>query len=258
VKRGSPSHAPIRFDTVLTALEQGWWLPHLQVVPARPDGSEQLARLATLLSEIAKSQRDQVLGDVEAARVRLERVAAGLPTHLRQQDDHGRFLAVAPLARPSSDDWPAWIARTARLVFREQAGLAELEDRARPGRCLPAHILVVAFVEHCRWVEFDGQLFRGRPVRGVPYAVGPKALCERATHLCRLADPRSADVIGSAWVTAGRYPGVRSAALQWLAAHPLVPPEGRPGHVPSAVPVRRARRAAHRLATEMVEDLLAS
>lgn len=251
-----PPPAPAGFGAVITALERGVWIPCLRVVPAELDGSERLARLTVMLRQIAASQNDQVLGDVETARDRLAAVAGMLPTALRRLDG-GRVSALAPLSSPPGDGWENWISRTARLVFRELAGLDELEALVRPGRCSPEEICRVAFGEYLRWVECDAQLFRGRPLPRIPYAIGPTALCDRATRLCRLADRLSAGVDESAWVAAGRQVGIRSATLLWLATHPLVPADG-PGRVPTGVPVRCARAAAYRLASGWLEDLAAS
>lgn len=251
-----PRPSPIGFGAVITALERGVWLPCLRVVPAELDGSEPLVHLTSMLRQVAASQRDQVLGAVEAARDRLAAVAGMLPIGMRRQDD-GRFSALAPLAPPLGDGWENWITRAVRLVFREQAGLAELEALVRPGRCSHVEIAGIAYGEHCRWVECDAQLFRGRALPGIPYTVGPRTLCDRATRLCRLADPMSIGVDESTWAAAGRYVGLRSAALLRLATHPLVPDDG-PGRVPPGVPVRCGRVAAHRLAAGWLEDLAAS
>jgi hypothetical protein len=161
------------------------------------------------------------------------------------------------LAVPPRDDGSVamLVWRTAQMIFREQQGLNEHRARLRADRLSPHDSLVVAYVEFLRWVARDYFLTAADvDVRGVCFEARSGPLRERATDLCRLADPRAAEITDGTWRSSGGVAQLSAEALALLAAGDVVPRDG-PGALPADVPVRCGRAEAYRCARQRQQDL---
>lgn len=240
----------------ILALERGNWpvLAAGAAVQRRAQRTDEAARLGFIHSEIAESMHCQARGSVVAADARLAAAARALPAAYRYSV-RGHCFAVLPAHPPNDQIIPLLIWRTARVIFREQRGLDEHRGRLRPGRLSALEILVVAYVEYLRWVDCDYFLTApGVDVRDIPYEAQSGLLRDRATDLCRLAEPASPAVTEWPWRRSGGKPRLCVEALVLLAAGTLVPERG-PGALPLDVPVRCGRIEAYRRACQRRDDL---
>lgn len=232
-----------------TALENGRWAPVLSIdVRRRGFDTDLWLRLVAIHLYAASSMRWQARGDVARAVDDLSTASDGLPPAYRRWAD-GRCFAVLPV-RPDTDNvLTALTWRTARMILREQAGLADHATRMRPGRMLSRELLVVAYIEHLRRVECDYHLTKAPTSlrAGIEIEVRGRSLSRRATGLCRLADPAAPDVGDGAWRAAGGRWGMTASALAELAVEPLVTQTG-PGSLPPGTPLRLAHVEAYRRA----------
>lgn len=214
------------------------------------------ANLHVLHRMAAHGMRARTAGALDDARTYLEHVTLGLPEMLCTSGPDGRPLAlITPQAR--GYDVAALACALARVVGREQAGLAELEDRFRPGKASARDALCAAGVERLRFIECASHLYaRYADVRGVPFDAGCAQMCRRASAIRRYGNPRAGDVTASTWRAIGGYPGLRAAALSWLAAAPSAVPTTGPGALPADVPVCLGRLRAYQLALQWAADVV--
>jgi hypothetical protein len=236
-------------DMTTTALEDGRWTVVLSIDVRRWDLDTDLwVRLVSIQLHVASSMRWQARGDVARATDDLNAASGGLPPIYRGPAA-GRRSTALPAWPATGDVLAALTWRTARVIVREQAGLAEHAARLRPGRMTPRELLVVAYIEHLRRAECDYHL-TDAPIalrRGIEIDARARSLCRRATGLCRLADPLAPDVADGAWRAADGRWGLTAAAMAELAAGPVVAPTG-PGSLPPGTPLRLAHVEAHRRA----------
>lgn len=234
---------PTDLATATAALEIGNWPVLEPAVMAGLVGTSTETALATLQLIVADAMNQQVTGEIGRAADALDEAAACLPRayhHCR----HGRWYAVLTPAPSGGLALDVLVWRMACVIVREQAGLEEHRAALRAGPATSREALVLAYVEHLRWIECDDFLLAvDVDLPGDIIEVRPAALCRRATALWRLAEPTIADVDTAVLRRMGGSRIVRSLALAELGARPLVPAAG-PGALPIELPVRRARVAA--------------
>jgi len=208
------------------ALDRGdWRTVGARLIHGEPScGRRETVRLALCLRLIAAGMQKQTVGAPTQAQERLDEayeayIGATGRGHPGQRPRSGR-----------SAEFVNW--RIGVVLQRERAELAALRRlglAARRGQ----QELVIAYVEHLVWVEFDPfSVLPGAQDAGVlgltPQelerfgVVNRNDLCRRAGELRQFADERTGTVSPRTWQRMGGYRMIRAQALSMLAAEPPV------------------------------------
>lgn len=216
---------------------------------------EVASRLGAALRATAYAMYLQAIGHVAEAVQQLEIAAQLLPPEMQRRSERsGGMRAVLRL--PSSPDLLSILMwRTAQVVWREQAEVADLAMRLR-ARPEPPDVLVMARIEMLRWVDHDPWACAGPVVDGEPPGCGHgrAETCARATALRQLVRPTEGDISPMTWKKSGGYGGVLRGALLELASSELTP-WASPNPVLADLPVRLGRLRAWQRAVHWKNDL---
>lgn len=202
-------------------------------------GPKLLVHCAVALRLIARSMQLQAQGRPVDAWDRLSDAATLLPAGLVRRDPPTGF-AFAALPPALSDGAPReerLVVGIARLIWREQTELLDLQRRFAPGRMKASDELIEGCILYLMWVVFDPTTMSPTPPGepewddGVMVEPSRTVLCLFGTGVRVLADPaRDTPVSQAPWQDIGGYRKLATKALGRLAKRPAPTPWcGAPG-----------------------------
>ena len=245
----------------IRALEVGNWnnaSALFNVAQTAGDRSDAVS-LVVIVRTIAGAMGSQASGDIQAAIRQYAAAEAMLPPGLTRTTSDGVRRVALPVAEPVGNG-EAMIARlfwrAARIIWREQYLIDDLRQQLRR-LAKPRDHLIEAYIQFQFEVEFSPFAWDELPKRtqpDPPVTPSRSSICRRASHLRKLALPRTGDVSETVWKDIGGHRGVRATAQARLAERPLTPWVDEIG-LRVSIPVRFGRQRAWEHARQWKLDL---